>query len=24
VLVLVALFPGVITWLPDLVYGKFG
>ena len=24
VLVLVALFPDVITWLPDLVYGKFG
>jgi len=24
VLVLVALFPDVITWLPNLVYGKFG
>jgi tripartite ATP-independent transporter DctM subunit len=24
VLVLVALFPDVVTWLPNLVYGKFG
>tara|TARA_Y200000002_G_scaffold232912_1_gene192335 strand:- start:210 stop:1544 length:1335 start_codon:yes stop_codon:yes gene_type:complete len=24
VLIFVSLFPGVVTWLPDLVYGNFG
>ena len=24
VLIFVSLFPGLITWLPDLVYGNFG